>query len=194
VTDQSETLSQLKKDFEWFRSECIKLQNTFNTYQAFFEGGDKTDQLLRESAGLFFHDLNDWLIQLIYLQMGRLTDRKESCGKKNLTVKHIIEALESVGRLNNEINKIAESIEDFRKKIIPARNRVFAHLDLDTFRDSITHGELEKNSTNEFFVNLQKFTDEVGIALGIGPLDYSVQVGSGDVIDLLRLLKKCKEK
>lgn len=167
----------------------MKLQNTFNTYQALFEGGNGNDQLLKESAAHFFRDLSDWLVQLIYLQMGRLTDPARSLKKQNLTVEHIVASLEELELLNEEIVSISKSIDIFRKKIIPARNKAIAHLDLKAFRDVITHGEHEKSDAYMFHADLNKFTDEVGRVIGVGPLDYSVQSGGGDVFDLLRLLK-----
>ena len=188
MTDSNE---QLIKDFEWFRSVCIKLRNTFNTYLHLYEGDDGTDDALKNAAHLFFSDLNEWLIQLIFLQIGRLTDPAYTGGRSNLSVCWIVEEVGKVGGLTPEIDDLAADLMRFRENIKLARNRVVSHADLQTFREGITLGSHSRDEAFRFFDDLQKFTDAVGIAIGVGPLDYGTQAGSGDVLDLIRVLKRC---
>jgi len=183
---------QLVKDFEWFRSECIKLRNIFNTYLLLYESGDgETDAALRNTAILFFNDLNEWLIQIIILQVGRLTDPVSTGGRENLSVCWIVEEVGKVGKLTPEIKDLAANLMYYREKIKPARDKMISHADLNTFRDGMKHGEHSRDEACKFFHDLQRFTDEVGSAIGVEPLDYGTQAGSGDVGDLIRVLKKC---
>lgn len=184
---------QLKEDFKWFRSECMKLRNTFNTYSYLYEADDETTRVIRESAKLFFNDLNDWLIHMIIQQICRITDPAKMNGKQNLTVAYIVCQLQSKNLCTSEIKKLAKDIENYRKLIVGARNKVIGHADLKTFRQVQKHGEHSKEECDEFFANLNQFTDEVGKVLGCGPLDYSVQAGEGDVQDLIRLMRNYRK-
>ena len=188
----TEKLDQLRKDFDWFRSECIKLRNTFNVYHALYESDDEeTDAALRQTACLFFHDLNDWLIQLLLLQIGRLTDPARTSGRENLTVCWIVEEVGKVGRLIPEIDDLGAELMRYRQRNIrDVRNKYISHNDLKAFQCRQKYGQHRKDEAYGFFENLQKFTDEVGNAIGDGPLDYSVQAGPGDVQDLIRALKR----
>ena len=187
-------LSQLKEDFEWFRDACVKLRNLTNTYRELYESGDETQQLLRNSAGLFFDDLNQWLLEAYYLQAGRITDPAESMGNPNLTVEQITQQLQQLGIITHEIQVLSKNLKDYRKKIKEARNKIIAHADLGNIQAPKLLGTHTEEDAQSFLSNLNNFTDEVGIALGIGPLDYSMQAGSGDVIDLLCLLRDCQKE
>ncbi len=185
----TEAIGQIKDDFDWFRSECIKLRNTYNTYLALFEGGTETEELLQRNAELFFTDLNEWLIQLIFIQAGRLTDPETTRGKPNLTVEHFVSKLFAEDLLDDEIEMLACKLHGYRRKILAARNKSVAHLDVSIIRRNLTLGEHLPAEATDFFKNLNEFTDAVGKAIGVGPLDYSVQAGPGDVVDLIRLLR-----
>ncbi|MET4129053.1 hypothetical protein [Roseovarius sp. MBR-6] len=185
-------LDQLKKDFLCFQNECINLRNTFNTYLALYESEDeRVDVALRHTAGFFFQDLNDWLIQSIILQIGRLTDPARTGGRANLSVCWIVEEVGNVGRLTPRIDALGAEIMRYRENYIDkARNKYISHSDVESFRSSQKYGEHSSSEAHEFFEKLQEFTDEVGNAVGVGPLDYRFQPGAGDVQDLIRILKR----
>lgn len=43
---------------------------------------------------------------------------------------------------------------------------------------------------SKFFENLQRYFDVAGNAVGVGPLDFRCSPGPGDVLDLIRTLKR----
>ena len=139
--DELET-PDLANDFECFRSECIKLRNTFNTYLALYESDEPTDTLLVASASLFFHDLNEWLIHSIILQIGRLTDLAGAGERSNLTAAYFIDELKKLqpesrkldAPAQEKLDALAQEIEAYRAKIKPARNKVVAHADRNTYQ------------------------------------------------------------
>ena len=47
-----------------------------------------------------------------------------------------------------------------------------------------SEAQLEK-----FMSDIRAYTDAVGTALGLGPLDYETQAGHGDVLNLIKALK-----
>ena len=181
---------QLVADFECFRDECIRLRNTFNTYSALYESGEVTRALLAKVATLFFQDLSEWLIHSIILQVGRLTDPAESGQKKNLTVAYFADAMKDQQKSSFEMEALVVGISEYRDKIEPARSKMIAHADLATYQLRLTHGAHSEEDLNTFFESMQAFTDVVGNAIGVGPLDYRTQPGSGDVADLISMLKR----
>lgn len=181
---------RLREEFELFRGECISLRNCFNTYLALYHSDKEVEAALRSSAELFFSDLNEWLIEILVLRVGRLTDPARSSGNRNLTVCYLIEELGDAGLLTSEIDDLAAKLQRYRERIRPARNKFVSHMDLKAYRAGEALGGHEEREVYLFFSNLQCFTDRVGVALGVGPLDYSSQAGSGDVTDLIRVLKR----
>lgn len=189
MTEEMNELEQLRSDFDWFRDQCMKLRNLFNTYLILYSDDD-TQNLLKESAGLFFDDLYHWMKEVYYLQVGRLTDPVEMMSYKNLSIATIVKHLRAANIITDSIEKCAKELGAYGKLTKNARNKLYAHSDLETYRSKATLSSHSEQEMGMFFTNLQRFTDEVGIALGVGPLDYSTQAGEGDVVDLIRLLKQ----
>ncbi len=188
----TEALEKLGDDFRAFREECIKLRGAFNTYLALYASGDsETDAALTKAACWFFEDLNEWLIELIILRIGRLTDPAGTYGRQNLSVCWVVEEVGKAGKLTPEIDSLVADLTRYREIIKPARNRMISHSDVRTFREGVKLGAHSQAEVEEFFENLQNFTDDVGRAIGVGPLDYRTQAGPGDVGDLIHVLKRC---
>ncbi len=183
--------NNIAKIFFAFREQCIWLRCCYNTYATLYESGPQTKEVLSKTANIFFHDLNIILIEYCWLQMCKVTDPAKTIGNDNLTIKHINGLLDNMGIMTDEIRQHSGKIHEYRNIIEQARHKVISHLDKDTILAGKDIGEHSPEAVNDFFVNLQRYVDAVGILLGIGPLDFSVTVGKGDVIDLISKLKKC---
>ena len=146
--------------------------------------------MLRRVAPLFFEDLNSILQEYFFLQVRKITDPAKTMGRDNLTVQNINEDLVSAGLMTQEILTLSKRILAYRNIVSNISNRVVAHADKETaFRPDFVgaHSERELES---FMADMHSYTDAVGIALGVGPLDYRTQAGPGDVLDLVRALKR----
>lgn len=75
-------------------------------------------------------------------------------------------------------------------RIRPARDKRLAHFDRDHQVNGSVLGETKESELEQFLVNLQRYCDEVGIAIGIGPLDFGSGSCEGDVLDLLKYLRE----
>lgn len=181
--------NNLQETFLAFREQCIWLQTCFDTYQALYESGEDTEKLMEATAPYFFHDLNLILIEYCLLQICKLTDPARSFGRENLTVKHINKLLEKENKLTSEISQAADGIASYRDLIEDSRNKIISHADKDAMLTGGTLGEHQREDVNHFFECLYSYVDEVGNAIGVGPLDFRSTYGSGDVLDLLRHLK-----
>lgn len=178
----------LEKTFLTFREQCIWLQTCYNTHAALFESGEKTTRILSSAAHLFFRDLNLILVEYCLLQVCRLTDPPQSLGKDNLTVKHINLLLQAEGLLTSDISTAADGLAHYRSLINDSRNWIISHADKRTLINDLPIGQHTEADVSAFFENLYRYVDSVGIAIGVGPLDFRTTSGAGDALDLVRKL------
>ena len=161
-------------------------------YSKLYES-EAASRVMSATAPLFFHDLNRILIDYCLLQISRLTDPPRSMGRENLTVEHINEMLATEHRLTPAILAASQELRNYRTLIIEARNRIISHADKQTALDNLPLGEHSRTDVVKFFENLYRYVDEVGCAIDLGPLDFRSTSGPGDVVELLRYLKRAAE-
>lgn len=182
-------MASLRDQFVAFRAECIWLRDCYNTFTTLFDE-DETRTLLEQSAVIFFGDLNRVLQEYCYLQVCKITDPATSFGRVNLTVEAMNDALKLAGLLTPEIEKHSAVMMRYRGLIKGSRNRLISHLDAKTILKGAAIGGHDAHEVTAFFDAVQKYCDEVGRAVGEGPLDFRWSPGAGDVIDLLQVLKR----
>lgn len=189
-------LEELRETFVAFRDQCIELRNAQKIFEHLFESGDDTLKLLEDTAPLFFFDVQNILIEHIYLKACRLTDvasvKRGKEVRRNLTVPHLRNRLHDVELLSGEIIALADALQTYGDMLRAPRNRRIAHADLRAVLNDEDRGEHDEKDYQAFFRDLQEFCDHVGVALNEGPLDFRVVPGPGDVIDLLRVLERGK--
>lgn len=184
------TTQQQQDEFVAFRESCIWLRNCYNTFNHLFNSGPETEGTLRRIASEFFGDLNSILQEYFFLQARRVTDPAATGSRENLTPQNINAGLTTAGLMTQEISDLSASILGYRVLISDISNRVVAHPDKAIALCPGLVGAHSKHEIESFMDNLQDYTDAVGIVLGVGPLDYRVQSGPGDVQDLLGALRR----
>lgn len=184
--------NDLKETFLQLREQCIWIRTCFNTFVDLFESGDARHRLMDSTAPLFFHDLNRILYENYILQVCKLTDRASTrVGKDvrpNLTVAHVNELLAAEGLMTQEIQTATDGLMRFRGLVEQARNRSIGHVDKETALKYIVLGVHSQPEAQTFFAYLYTYVDDVGIAVGEGPLDFSTTSAAGDASDLLKAL------
>jgi hypothetical protein len=80
-----------KEDVQAFADSCVSLRSQWEHVQILFRGTDLKWELLQTTAPTFFGDLNRLFIEHLVLHICRLTDNAQTAGRKNLTVKFLIE-------------------------------------------------------------------------------------------------------
>lgn len=180
---------ELKRSFLAFREHCIWLRCCYNTHAALYESGPEVREILSAAANIFFGDLNRILIEYCLLQMCKITDPSKSRSRENLTVEYINSLLKSSSLITDEISRHSDGLRHYRNLIEEGRHRLVAHLDKESVMNGVPIGEHDQKDIAAFFENLQGYVDAVGIAVGVGPLDFQVTAGSGDVIDLINALR-----
>ena len=187
------TQDVLQDEFIKLRDEAIWLRQAVNTFNYLFDSDPETEQILKESAGLFFADLNTMMHEYTILLICRLTGPAQSFGKANLSIQRFTALMKDAGCLTSEIECLDASLREYGYLLKPARDKVIAHSDLEVDFNSTTLSGHDEQEMVEFLENLQEYFDHVGNAIGVGPLDIRQMPGPGDVIDLVAKLKRAND-
>jgi hypothetical protein len=150
-----------KEDVEAFRESCVFLRSQWLHYTTLFEGSDLKREMLETTAPIFFGDLNQLLKEHLVLQICRLTDESQTRDRKNLTVKFLMEHTDwstAPGTLA-ALKAISDSIQNFRKLILPARKWFIAHHDLSAVRLGQSLGAASDAEWKQFWLDLQDFLE-----------------------------------
>ena len=147
--------------------------------------------LLGRTAANFFVDLNHMLHGYVLLNICRLTDPAKQFGNDNLTVHQVNAAMKAAGiPLSADAEKYSDIIHRHRDRIIDVRNKLLSHMDKHVIMNRLTLGGHTPEEGQEFLEALQGYCDEIGRAVGVGPLDFRYSPGPGDAIDLLTALDR----
>jgi len=148
-----------KEDVEAFADSCVLLRSQWAHFMTLFEGSDLKRELLYTTAPTFFSDLNRLFIEHLVLHICRLTDEAQTMGRKNLTVKFLIEHSDwsSTPDTLAKLKPISNSIHRFRKRVLPARKWFVAHLDLSAVRLDQPLGAASNDDWKQFWLDLQDF-------------------------------------
>lgn len=178
----------LRKDFEVFRAQCIRVCEFFQTYETLFEKANH--DLLHEAAALFFLDVQDALQAWCWLQSCRITDPASAWGRKNLTVPYFDEQLREYGLVTPICFDASSGLMKYRSFIEEARNRLLAHADRDSVLADLPMGGHPRSEMLAFLNSIQVYCDAVADTLGLLPLDFRSPSGPGDAHDLLKVLRE----
>ena len=178
--------------FTHLRDHCIRLRRDYNTYIELFN--ESSREILSKTAPTFFTDIANILQRDWILQACKLSDPPESKRKDgihyNITVQLLNRALKRIDLLSSEISTTGGSIVEYGEKLKPARDKFIAHFDYAHQVQGAPLGETSEQELLKFIEDIQQYCDLVGLALGVGPLDFSGSGCSGDVLDLLKQLKR----
>ena len=184
--------SKLLADFDIFRRHCINIRRDYNTYTQLYN--EENRELLVKVAATFFNDIaeilhRDWKLQVCKIMDPASTKRRNSV-LENITIKLIDQQLEACGVSNKEIRELSLQLLEYGEKIKPARDKRITHFDREHQINCLTLGETTEEELLNFLRNIQQYCDEVGNSIGVGPLDFSGSGCKGDVLDLLKNLRR----
>jgi len=186
----ADEINVLRREFLEFRLECIWVCQCYKNYADLFEAGENTLRTLGEAALLFFTDLNRVMIEYQWLISARILDPAITQGRSNLTVHHINEALHRQDLMTPAIAAATEGLNRYRDILRDGRNRLVAHLDLDAVLAGEARGPHAEQDVVQFYRDMQTYIDEVGNALGEGPLDIAPGGAEGDAVSLVQNLRR----
>jgi len=182
-----------KEDVESFADSCVLLRSQWAHFMTLFEGSDLKRELLYTTAPTFFSDLNRLFIEHLVVHICRLTDEAQTMGRKNLTVKFLIEHSDwsSTPDTLAKLKPISNSIHRFRKRVLPARKWFVAHLDLSAVRLDQPLGAASNDDWKQFWLDLQDFV-QLMFRHHVDPNSLFHLNGIGGMSDADRLLTALK--
>jgi hypothetical protein len=185
-----------KEDVQAFADSCIVLRSQWRHFQILFQGTDLKRELLQTTAPTFFGDLNRMFIEHLVLYICRLTDNAQTMGRKNLTIKFLIDHSDfsTAPDILDKLQRISAGIDAFRKVILPARHRFISHLDLEAVRLDQPLGAASDAEWNQFWLDLQDFL-ELMFQHHVDPNSHfrlNAVAGLSDADWLLTTLRKAK--
>lgn len=175
--------------FVAFRERCMWLESCYTTFASLYESGEERRDLLGLIAPGFFVEHNQVLQQHCILQACKLTDPAEMRGKKNLTLNYVNTMLRAANLLTPEIEALSAKMALYRELVLDSRHWIISHHDLEATMLGVPVGAHEREDWTVFLESMYRYTDAVGEAVGVGPLDYRRCAGPGDANDLLKHLR-----
>jgi hypothetical protein len=150
-----------KEDVQAFIDSCVLLRSQWKHFEALFEGSDLKRELPQTTAPIFFDDLHRLFVEHFVQHICRLTDNAQTMGRKNLTVKFLIEHSDfsSAPETLNKLRQVSIAIDGFRRLILEARNRFISHLDLEAVRLGDPLGAASQDKWRQFWIDLQYFLE-----------------------------------
>ena len=144
----------------------MRLRAFWVHYQTLFEGSALRRELLETTAKTFFRDLRLMLVEHLILQTCKLTDPEFAVGKtrRNLSVAFLMANADFSASPRDlaKLTKIAARMDAFRERILPARNKLISHLDLDAALGRKSLGGASNAAWLRFWLDLQDFLAIMG--------------------------------
>jgi hypothetical protein len=126
-------MSQIISDYELLDKEVSSLHLYWNVFNSLYKKNKYRTDLMEKLADGFFGMLYQVLVDSILLGLSKLSDPIQSCGKDNLVIKRIFEAMRDGQLLDtNSLNQLTTKIDEIkslREKINDHRNMRIAHCD-----------------------------------------------------------------
>ena len=177
-----------KKIVEKFCGQVFWLRQVHHIYQELFEN-EESIALMERTARSFFHDLNKILLCYVLLEFSKITDPAESRGKENFSVENLVERIDWPEDIREKLSLLNEKTESFGGYIREARNKLFAHTDMETVLTGRKIGEFPEGEDEVFLNTLHEIcniTHEACFGSIVGDMFLAHE---GDVIDLKRALE-----
>jgi hypothetical protein len=183
-----------KEDADAFRDSCVALRSLWEHYRTLFEGSDLKRELLQTTAPVFFGDLNEIFIEQLVQRICRLTDNARTMGRKNLTVKFLVDHTDfsAAPAALDTLRALSDAIHRFRDRIVEARNRFISHLDLEAVRLDVPLGAASHSEWLQFWLDLQDFLDVLLRHHGVKHFYLNAVGNMSDADSLLTALRNAK--
>lgn len=172
-----------------FCEDCVWLHSVRKHFADLFESNDERARLLFAVANSFFHDLNLILIEYLILQKCKLTGPASSgTDKDNLTTNFILQ-LEWSSETKKALQEQNKILLAFRGKLLDARRKLVAHIDLPARLGSAALGDFSSADEVQFWEALQIFVNAAHHEAIGGPFEINAAIQEGDVQSLIHHLK-----
>jgi len=172
-----------------FCHQVVWLLNVRRIYAELFED-EQSQVLMKKTASSFFGDIRRIMHGYLLLEFAKITDRAKTSEKENFTIDNLIESIEWPPDTQEELEALRDKTKSFRDYILPARNKLLAHTDKETFLADGTLGKFPEGEDEVFLETLQRFCDFTYKACFGTIFGQIITAQPGDVSDLKGALEK----
>jgi len=151
----------MKEDIEIFTDHWVFTRSIYLHARELFENRSADDKaLMRMTADMFFGDLNRVFNEYVILQVCKITDPAHDIYKNdNHTITFLLEHYDFSGdsSILKRLGELNASMQAFRNKLLPARNKLISHLDRDAILAGHPLGAATDKEWSQFWLDLQEF-------------------------------------
>ena len=179
-----------RKMVEEFCHYVVGLKAIHRIGKELFENNE-CRKLMEQTAISFFRDINKILIKYFILETAKITDPAVTNNKyENFTIANMLETINWPESIASDLNRLNIVVEDFRKNIKEARDKLLAHYDKNTFMSDKVLGTFPKGDDEKFIKALEEMCNVLHQA-SFDTIFGDISVGmAGDVLDLKKTLKR----
>jgi AbiU2 len=146
------------KEVEDFSGHCAYIRSVYILATRIWRDSTENERTMMEGiAPSFFLDLGQVLAEYVILAACRITDPAEDGKDENLTIETFINSFPADSQTSKQLDELRQRMEQLRKKIRPARNKLIAHADRDAIREGKPLGEASWKEWDEFWAALKNF-------------------------------------
>lgn len=172
-----------------FCNYVVKLRAIHHIGRELFED-DEARALMEQTAKQFFLDINRILISHFLLEVAKITDPPKSKGHENFTVATILQSIDWPKNVYDDLRRLNNLVNTFRKYIVVARHKVLAHYDKETSLSWTVLGEFPEREDEKLMDALEEMANILHEAC-FGSIFGSITVTMpGDVLDLKSALRR----
>ncbi len=178
-----------QKAVKAFCNRVMEINNIYHIQEQIYKYATQTE-LFQEVANNFFYDVYRSLVNLLLLEMVKISEKPGKGGNENLTVSYLAKNFDWSEENQDRLNKLEAEIAAFNKKIFKARHKVIAHNDVSTIIEEKVYGEFPFHEGVQFLENLKQVCDIChkecfGIIFGM-----MIVTGPGDIHSCIDALSK----
>jgi len=173
-------LQTLVEQYMWIKALKRSVDELFEN--------DKIIKLMERMAKEFFQQLNVLMIHQLILSYCKFTDPSTKMGS-NLTIDYFTSIKEDEICNNENIKTGLSQVNAFRNYIVPARNKIIAHNDLETHIAFKELGGFPEGDDNKFINGIESILNELSRIINGDIYGDFIETLSGDVFDFIKILR-----
>jgi hypothetical protein len=174
-----------------FADHCTHIRSVW-TYaiRIFQQRTEAEDKAINAVAPLFFEDLDQVFSDFAITSACRVTDPWiDAQGRKNFTIGYFTNALERHKKLHGQLVELQKRMEEHRDRIVPARNKLTAHADLETILANKRLGTATWPQWDQFWKDLEEFVSLVHQYVCGSPREIRAAMVLGDAEMILKKMQ-----
>jgi hypothetical protein len=145
-------------DINIFADHCVFIRSVYRHLEILFVNSTENyKKRMLHIAQFFFEDLNNILVEYIILTVCKITDPAQDNRKNdNHTIDYLIKHYDCRADVATaeRLDRLCARIKAFRKKLLPARNKLIAHSDRKTIMEGTPLGATEPGEWDQFWHDL----------------------------------------